>query len=321
MDEAALQGVEPGPSGPTEAAQKAAVAASVAFAKRRNRGNIRKRPAADDVDDDQQDEANAVVRKAQVQKDNPLAFTTKKDDKFQTFKYESSRNIQQQTDMGATKEVETETQHDRDGRALREKRLKAGAEEAATDGTYKGMAAYNDYRAGFRRENTVGGDKSLGAFGPLRGSSNVRMTIRIDYQPDICKDYKETGYCGYGDNCKFMHDRGDYKSGWEIDREWEDQQKAKKKALQDWDPDKEPGEEQSEEEEDDGLPFACFICRRPWDEASEPVVTKCKHYFCEHCALKHNSKSGKCFVCEQPTQGIFNVAHDIVKKVKAQSKA
>jgi hypothetical protein len=26
-----------------------------------------------------------------------------------------------------------------------------------------------------------------------------------------CKDYKETGRCGYGDSCKFMHDRGDYK--------------------------------------------------------------------------------------------------------------
>lgn len=134
--------------------------------------------------------------------------------------------------------------------------------------------------------------------GPLRASTNVRMTVRFDYQPDICKDYKETGYCGCelcpacvarwpsllcspvlalaatsvgqtahaaavlqpcmpggrggtpvpamafagflaacichtphcpppptlpparadGDACKFMHDRGDYKSGWELDR-------------------------------------------------------------------------------------------------------
>ena len=34
-------------------------------------------------------------------------------------------------------------------------------------------------------------------------------------------------------------------------------------------------------EEDDELPFACFICRRVWADAQDPVVTKCKHYFCE----------------------------------------
>ncbi|KAK7359255.1 hypothetical protein VNO77_01208 [Canavalia gladiata] len=37
------------------------------------------------------------------------------------------------------------------------------------------------------------------------------------------------------------------------------------------------------DEDDDSLPFACFICRKPF---VDPFVTKCKHYFCEHCALK-----------------------------------
>lgn len=46
----------------------------------------------------------------------------------------------------------------------------------------------------------------------------VVVHTRFDYQPDICKDYKETGFCSYGDSCKFMHDRGDYKSGWELER-------------------------------------------------------------------------------------------------------
>lgn len=31
---------------------------------------------------------------------------------------------------------------------------------------------------------------------------------------------------------------------------------------------------------------------------------------------RHNSKTSKCAVCEQPTQGIFNVAHEINKKMK-----
>ena len=36
------------------------------------------------------------------------------------------------------------------------------------------------------------------------------------FRVEICKDYKETGYCSFGDSCKFIHDRSDYKSGWEI---------------------------------------------------------------------------------------------------------
>lgn len=29
------------------------------------------------------------------------------------------------------------------------------------------------------------------------------------------------------DACKFMHDRGDYKTGWQLEREWDEQQKIK----------------------------------------------------------------------------------------------
>lgn len=158
-----------------------------------------------------------------------------------------------------------------------------------------------------------------GGYGPLRASANVRMSIRVDYQPDICKDYKETGYCGFGDSCKFLHDRGDYKAGWEIDREWEEKQKQQReRILNGWKPEDEEDEE--EDEEDDGIPFACLICRRPWAECQDPVVTKCKHYFCEQCALQHNAKSKLCFECEQPTSGIFNVAQDVIKKEKARKR-
>jgi hypothetical protein len=34
------------------------------------------------------------------------------------------------------------------------------------------------------------------------------------------------------DNCKFLHDRGDYKSGWQIEKEWDEAQKKKKKKLE-----------------------------------------------------------------------------------------
>ena len=149
--------------------------------------------------------------------------------------------------------------------------------------------------------------------------------MRFDYQPDICKDYKETGYCGYGDACKFMHDRGDYKSGWEMERDWQAKEKAEKERKMNGHKrgggDESDESDEDDDEDDDELPFACFLCRKTWDKESDPVVTKCQHYFCEHCALKHHAKNPRCFVCDAPTNGLFNVAHDIVKRMKADAKA
>ena len=49
----------------------------------------------------------------------------------------------------------------------------------------------------------------------------------VDYTPDVCKDFKDTGFCGYGDACKFLHDRSDYKSGWQLDKMWEEEQQCR----------------------------------------------------------------------------------------------
>ena len=72
-------------------------------------------------------------------------------------------------------------------------------------------------------------------------------------------------------------------------QEWDEEQKRRQEALQKgWGgSDDEDADGAAEEEEDDGLPFACYICRKPWQECrSDPVATKCRHYFCERCALK-----------------------------------
>ena len=179
---------------------------------------------------------------------------------------------------------------------------------------YRGANSYTDYKAAFRREQVVG-SKASGAHGPARAAANVRISYRMDYQPDVCKDYKETGYCGYGDSCKFLHDRSDYKSGWQLEREWEEKQKARRRMLEEGlDPDEAAGKDREDEAEGGELPFACLICREPF---TDPVVTRCKHYFCEHCALKHNAKSPNCFACGKPTSGIFNVARDIIRQMNA----
>ncbi|KAI8642968.1 hypothetical protein BD408DRAFT_163502 [Parasitella parasitica] len=147
--------------------------------------------------------------------------------------------------------------------------------------------------------------------GPQRAPANLRVTQRFDYQPDICKDYKETGFCGYGDTCIFLHDRGDYKTGWQLEKEWEE---ASKNKTQTADANKYAI---SEDSDDDELPFACLICRQ---EFTNPVVTRCGHYFCETCAIKNYQKSPKCFACGAPTQGVFNTAKKMLAKLTEKKK-
>ena len=169
-------------------------------------------------------------------------------------------------------------------------------------------------------------NKGGGVIGPQKAPEFVRMTCRFDYQPDICKDYKETGFCGYGDNCKFMHDRGDYKSGWQLEREWDEAQARKKKRLEEslkgfdfevGENNQNDGEDDEEEENweidlDEELPFACLICR---GEFEDPVVTLCGHYFCSKCAIARHQKHPKCAACAKQTMGVFNVAQKIIKQM------
>eukprot|EP01012_Entosiphon_sulcatum_P040842 TRINITY_DN54578_c0_g1_i1.p1 TRINITY_DN54578_c0_g1~~TRINITY_DN54578_c0_g1_i1.p1 ORF type:complete len:343 (-),score=61.28 TRINITY_DN54578_c0_g1_i1:35-1063(-) len=141
-------------------------------------------------------------------------------------------------------------------------------------------------------------------YGPMKAPNNVRVTQYVDYKPDVCKDYYETGYCSFGDSCKFAHIREDYKSGWQIEQEWQEEQKKKALRLQgllgleEEEPEPEPAG-------DNGIPWACFICRGPY---KRPVVTRCRHYFCEECAIAHHRRSPRCACCDQPTMGIFNTA-------------
>ena len=138
--------------------------------------------------------------------------------------------------------------------------------------------------------------------GPTKVSKSVRVTSRMDYQPDICKDYYETGICGYGDNCKFAHVREEHVSSIEHTKRWEKEQQKKldnesKKDVRG--------------EDDQGLPHACFICRKAF---VDPVVTKCGHYFCSSCAIKryNGGKEPMCACCGANTNGVFNTAHKII---------
>jgi RING finger protein 113A len=157
--------------------------------------------------------------------------------------------------------------------------------------------------------------------GPQKSSSNVRTITVTDYTPDVCKDYKQTGFCGFGDNCKFLHAREDYAAGWKLDREWEMSTKGKK-----------PGgtvvasaNRDEKEKDEDGvdlallekIPFACIICKKPY---KSPIITKCGHYFCEACALKRYRKDPTCAACNAKTYGVFNGAKNLQRLLEKKQK-
>lgn len=173
---------------------------------------------------------------------------------------------------------------------------------ANPDGTYKGVANYQS----FIQKNP---DRSGKQVGPVKASGNVRTITVTDFAPDVCKDYKTTGFCGFGDNCKYLHAREDYKHGWQLDRDWEINTKGKKPTGTTVASANRNAETGADDENDEALlesiPFACVICKKSY---TSPIVTKCGHYFCEACALKRYRKDPSCAACGSGTSGVFNVA-------------
>ncbi|RXW25025.1 hypothetical protein EST38_g846 [Candolleomyces aberdarensis] len=178
----------------------------------------------------------------------------------------------------------------------RKEKLEAGEDEdLPDDGQYRGQ---NAYRTLIKKSTET--PKAM-RVGPQRSTNTIRTVTITDYQPDVCKDYKETGYCGFGDTCKFLHDRGTYLAGWQLDKLAES---SKGRADDD-----DSGSDSSDEED---IPFACLICRKPY---TEPVVTRCGHYFCSACAIKRFAKTPKCLACGTSTGGIFNRGDKIIEKM------
>lgn len=76
-------------------------------------------------------------------------------------------------------------------------------------------------------------------------------------------------------------------------------------------------EDESDDDSDEDVPFACLICRKHY---TDPVVTRCGHYFCSACAIKRFAKTPKCLACGAPTGGIFNRADKIIDKIDKKRK-
>jgi len=211
----------------------------------------------------------------------------------------------EKTDQNATAVRNFDVEEEKDGRAIIDRREQIHEETKGKedDKIYRGMNNYAQYID--KRESLQG--KRLHIKGPIRAPANIRTTVRWDYDPMICKDYKETGFCGFGDSCKFMHDRADYKLGWQLEREEREAEKREREGGEESDDDK-----YVIDSDDDDLPVKCPICRQVF---VNPVVTRCKHYFCEKCALEQYKKSQRCYECGKQTMGMFNPAKDLIERM------
>ncbi|KAL1840339.1 hypothetical protein VTJ49DRAFT_553 [Mycothermus thermophilus] len=167
------------------------------------------------------------------------------------------------------------------------------------------------------------------AVGPVKPPpSHIRTITITDMAPDVCKDWKQTGFCGFGDGCKFLHAREDYAHGWQLDREWEKVTKGKKVlggtvvASAERKATGKKGQEDEDEDEAEAamleaIPFACIICRGPY---KSPVVTRCGHYFCEGCALGRYRRDPSCAACGAGTNGVFNAAKKLQKLLEKKKE-
>ncbi|BFZ54584.1 Phosphatidylinositol (PI) 3-kinase [Savitreella phatthalungensis] len=162
-------------------------------------------------------------------------------------------------------------------------------------------------RATFEAERSRPGAGKLA--GPQRApTSHLRAITVVDYNPEICKDYKQTGFCGFGDTCKFLHDRGDMKQGWQLDRDWE---MARREARSDAPGGKYKGlSKQIEDPAAAEIPFKCVICK---DDYRRPIETRCGHFFCEACAVGRYKTTPSCAICGAGTSGIFNAAKRLTR--------
>ena len=289
--------------------------------KRAPKGNRSQKKAktVDSEDSGEEEEQGVSVQPTNLRrKNNPLLVSSRKSaqEERESFSYESDRKIAPHgpADQGATLQFELETEEEREKALQKKKEQQSSLPTEVGDGGGKVMKVYRGI-ANYRKYHSESRDvpKAMRS-GPVRPSgTNVRAVTPMDYQPDICKDYKETGFCGYGDNCIYMHDRGDYKSGWQLERDWNEAQKNNRKF----------GEQEDftvksddEEDSDDELPFACSLCR---GDFVDPVRTLCNHYFCENCILK-KSKRNRCFICGENTKGILNSAPKLIAKLKKRKE-
>lgn len=171
--------------------------------------------------------------------------------------------------------------------AVGRKQRKLGTQEATT--VQKQVAIDHESGKNSQLENVSEpedeADKTEKNIPKLKSSAkappvSIRTVTITDFQPDVCKDFLQTGYCGYGDTCKFLHIR--------------DELRAKAPILKDWKLD--------EKSEPEAIPFKCVLCKNDYNR---PVKTDCGHIFCQSCFMdRYKHKKPNCYICGRDTGGV-----------------
>ncbi|KAM7535118.1 hypothetical protein Aperf_G00000094516 [Anoplocephala perfoliata] len=275
------------------------------------------------LDSSSSDDDIKIVKKKEKVDSNPLVqktayFASKRNvdsneesEDVANVKFEADYNAVQSgpKDQGATATQEIDTDISHDAQALFEKAREVNKQvKSNQDKVYRGMNNYAQY---LEKKDTATGNTASGFSrkGPMRAPAHLRATVRWDYQPDICKDYKETGFCSFGDSCKFLHDRSDYKHGWQLEQEYAEGFYGVEGSDNRYEI-----KSDVDEDADEHLPLKCIICR---GDFKDPVVTNCKHYFCSSCAIKRLKKTTRCYACTEDTKGVFKMARDLLSRIAA----
>uniref|UniRef100_A0A0W0EYK7 Pre-mRNA-splicing factor CWC24 n=1 Tax=Moniliophthora roreri TaxID=221103 RepID=A0A0W0EYK7_MONRR len=182
-------------------------------------------------------------------------------------------------------------------RRIKEKEAAGDDEDIPDDGQYRGQKAYKSH---IQKNKEV--PKAM-RVGPQRSTnSTIRTVTIVDYQPDK----RDTVDSATRANSCTTEEPVNL-AGWQLDK------------LAD-NPKKQVGEDDDSEDsdsDDEDIPFACLICRKHY---TDPVVTRCGHYFCSSCAIKRFAKTPKCAACNAPTGGMFNRADKVIAKVEKKRK-
>ncbi|KAL0224078.1 hypothetical protein P9112_003468 [Eukaryota sp. TZLM1-RC] len=134
--------------------------------------------------------------------------------------------------------------------------------------------------------------------------SGTPSKIDVDIQPDVCKDWLETGFCGYGDNCKFAHIRVQTDTAHSQKVQSELRLKREKlDALLKGKPTEKPIESQHKCVEENSVhdDKSCVLCGKE----QSLLRSSCKCMYCTSCSRL--TKTGEnCVGCGAVLRGVFS---------------